>query len=156
MDAVEQGTAAASPAALGDMTLVRFGRVLIPVALLLILPWTVYLAINLPTHHNTRHWDTVWAGFDTLEALMLALTLWTLWRRSAYLPLCAGALGSLLLADAWFDCMTASSGELSEALLWLLLELPLAAFSFALALAAINSPHWVAQLVSDARLQLSS
>ena len=37
------------------------------------LPWTVYLAMTLPTHANTHHYRLTWVGFDTLTPLDAAV-----------------------------------------------------------------------------------
>jgi len=136
-------TAIEAPA---EPRLLKLSRFLFALALALLIPWIAYLAADLPSRHTTGHWDAVWVGFDVFEALVCAVALWALWRRSPYLPIAAGAFGALLLADAWFDCVTAAGGELDGALLWLCLELPLAALSFALAVKATRDPQWLVRL----------
>ncbi len=94
-----------------------------------LLPWTLYLAVALPSHHRTPHWDVTWAGFDVMLMIALVTTAVAALRHSHLLPVAAGTAGGLLLADAWFDCLTAGGGgDLALALgLAFGVELPLAA-----------------------------
>ena len=41
---------------------------------LALLPWTIWLTLSLPAHHESENWRTVWAGFDTAEAAALIAT----------------------------------------------------------------------------------
>jgi hypothetical protein len=128
----------------------RAAGVLLAATFIGLIPWIVYLALALPVHHRTTHWDTVWVGFDCLLATAVGLTLISLWRRSQYLPVTAACLGALLIADAWFDVSSAGGGsELTESLLWLILELPLAAFSFWMATWSVREPEEARQALND-------
>jgi hypothetical protein len=100
-----------------------------------IVPWTVYLALRLPSHHVTPHWSIAWGGFDAALAGAAAFTAYALARRTAWIPIAASVTGTLLVCDAWFDLLTArAGGELLEAALEATLaELPLAAICFWLA-----------------------
>jgi hypothetical protein len=104
----------------------RTALVLASVAALI--PWTVYLAMTLPSHYEARNWVATWVGFDILLVLMLTATAIAGWRRRQLLFPTAFASGVLLICDAWFDVMTSQPGsDLMQALLSaLLLELPLA------------------------------
>jgi len=97
-----------------------------------LLPWSAYLTASLPDKHVTPHWDIAWAGFDLFQALALVATLIALIRRSPRLPLFAATAGTGLVADAWFDLITANPGhELRWALVFAFAgELPLAALCF--------------------------
>ena len=101
----------------------------------LLLPWTVFLSINLPTHHLSYHWDVTWAGFDALMIGLLAVNAYLAARKSIWLSLTASALGTTLIIDAWFDVLTARPGtqRFQSLLLALLLELPIAGLSWLLA-----------------------
>jgi hypothetical protein len=102
--------------------------VLLGVAAVALVPWSVALTVSLPAHHVARHWDVAWAGFDAGLAAMLILTVAAALRGSAWLPGLAMAAAAMLLCDAWFDVVT-SANELD---FWLALasalvvELPLA------------------------------
>ena len=108
----------------------RVGQGLILVAVALI-PWTLWLTWTLPTKHVAHHWRIAWVGYDVALALLL------LWsgiegiRRSPRIEAAAMAAGTLLLADAWFDVLTAGHGEVSEAIgEAVLAELPIALLCF--------------------------
>src|SRR5262249_8313375 len=100
-----------------------------------LLPWSLWLELSLPSEKVARHWDVAWAGFDLVLATALLLTAVSLFRQSPLRRDFAAATGTLLVADAWFDTLTAGTG--SD--LWLaialavLAELPLAGICFALA-----------------------
>jgi hypothetical protein len=93
-----------------------------------LIPWTVYLAITLPSHYVARNWVATWVGFDILLLAMLVLTALAGWKRKQFVFPTAFATGVLLICDAWFDVMTSHRGDdLTQALLSaLLVELPLA------------------------------
>jgi hypothetical protein len=100
-----------------------------------IVPWTVYLAVRLPSKHVTPHWSIAWGGFDALLAAAAAFTAYALARAPAWIPIAASMTGTLLVCDAWFDLLTArAGGELLQAVLEAAVaELPLAALCFWLA-----------------------
>jgi hypothetical protein len=102
------------------------------VAAVLLIPWTAWLALRLPSRHVSRHWDIAWVGFDVVLTAMIATTGIALWKRSPIAPLAATAAATLLLVDAWFDIFTARAGdELDWAILAAALgELPLAVLCF--------------------------
>jgi hypothetical protein len=97
-------------------------------AALVLVPWIGLLVVSLPCHYSARHWDIAWAGFDAGLALALGLTAYAALRRVPWLDRAAVAAGTLLLADAWFDVVTAR-GSVAIALAMteaLAIELPLA------------------------------
>ena len=96
-------------------------------AALLLIPWTVYLAVSLPREHKVRDWGPLWIGFDGIELLLLAITFWLGWQRRTIGLLVAFATGVVLLCDAWFDLLTSAPGELWRAALSaVVVEIPLA------------------------------
>ncbi len=97
--------------------------------------WTIGLAYNLPTRHIVRHWDLAWVGFDVLIGSTMLLTGFFAVRRSGYIILSSGALGSLLLTDAWFDILMSRPGVESHRAIFyaVFIELPIAIFSFFIA-----------------------
>ena len=99
---------------------------------IVLLPWTIWLASSLRPNHETTHWDLAWSGFDLALAAMFLLTALAIWRRSAWIGIAAGATGTLLVTDAWFDVVLESHGdELRLALLLAAVaELPVAAVCF--------------------------
>jgi hypothetical protein len=101
---------------------------LLLLAVVALIPWTVYLANTLPNHYVARNWVATWVGFDILLLAMLIATAIAGWRRRQLLFPFAFATGVLLICDAWFDVMTSQRGaDLVQALLSAaLLELPLA------------------------------
>ncbi len=97
-----------------------------------LLPWTIFLAVSLSPSHKTTHWDVAWSGFDTALAVMFVLTSLAAWRRSPWVGIAAGATGTLLVTDAWFDIILEShADELRIAILFAAFaELPVAALCF--------------------------
>jgi hypothetical protein len=100
-----------------------------------LLPWTLWLGLSLPSRKLAEHWDLAWVGFDLVLAASLLATAFTLVQHSPLLEAFAAATGALLLADAWFDIVTASSTKERWFAVGLALvgELPLAVVCFVLA-----------------------
>jgi hypothetical protein len=97
-----------------------------------LIPWTVWLSSDLTPDHTTHRWDVAWTGFDIGLALAFLATAVAAWRRSAWTGFFAGATGTLLVTDAWFDVMLEdTTRDLRTALLEAFLaELPAAAVCF--------------------------
>jgi hypothetical protein len=95
---------------------------------LVLIPWIVYLAFALPDDYLVHDWTATWVGFDLLLlALMTATVIFGMLRRQVML-LTAFATGMLLICDAWFDLLTAGSGDFWVSVLTATLgDLPLAA-----------------------------
>ncbi|MGW1346114.1 hypothetical protein ACWCOV_34030 [Kribbella sp. NPDC002412] len=106
----------------------KWRTVLMLLCALALVPWTVYLAVTLPSHYFARNWVATWVGFDILLLTMLMLTAIAGWKRKQLVFPTAFASGVLLICDAWFDVMTSQRGaDLTQALLSaFLVELPLA------------------------------
>ncbi len=118
--------------AVADEAEVRFVRWVAPVfaaCSVALVPWIAVLATSLPQRAVSHHYALAWAGYDVGLAAALAATAVTAVRRLRLLPVAASAAGALLLADAWFDVVTAAPGrDVVESLVMaLLVELPLAA-----------------------------
>ncbi|MDF8266356.1 hypothetical protein [Luteipulveratus flavus] len=107
----------------------RRRRLILPLAALgslVLVPWTVYIAFALPHHYAARRWEWTWTGFDIALALALGATAWLAWKRRLMTVVTATAAGTMMLIDAWFDAMTATSEDQAESLLTaLLLEVPM-------------------------------
>ena len=116
---------------------------------LALLPWTIWLTTSLQPNHETTHWDLAWSGFDTALALMFLLTALAAWRRSPWVGIAAGATGTLLVTDAWFDIVLEShADEVRLAiLLALVAELPVAAVCFWI---AYRTERFLARVVDEA------
>jgi len=80
------------------------------VAAFLLVPWTVLLSQVLPSDHLDRRWNLSWSGFDLGLILSLGLTAYLGLRKSGWVIIPATVAGTLLLIDAWFDCLTALPG----------------------------------------------
>lgn len=95
---------------------------------LVMIPWSAWLAWSLPERSLAVNYDLAWAGFDVLLTLVLAAVAISAWRGARWLPPLASATASLLVVDAWFDVVTSHGrGERWEALLRAaFIELPLA------------------------------
>jgi hypothetical protein len=98
----------------------------------LLVPWTLWLTFTLPTRHLTHHYRFAWVGFDIWLAIAFAATALAALRASPWLQPLAALTGTMLLCDAWFDVVTATSGdEQAVAVLEAVgAELPLAALCF--------------------------
>ena len=99
---------------------------------LALLPWTIWLSASLKPHHVTDRWDLAWSGFDTGLAVLFLATAVAAYRRSPWVGALAGATGTLLVTDAWFDVVLEShADELRQSIaLAIFAELPLAALCF--------------------------
>jgi len=93
-----------------------------------LVPWTVWIAYELPQRHLARHWDVAWGGFDAAMAGLLLATAFAAVRRSLWIQSTATAAATMLACDAWFDMATASRGseEAMAIATAILIELPLA------------------------------
>ena len=110
----------------GEIATQHLALALIVVAIALV-PWTLWLTWSLPAQHVARHWRTAWVGYDLALALLLLATGVAGIRRSPQIVVAAAAAATLLLADAWFDVVTAARGELVESVLEAVFaEIPLA------------------------------
>ena len=115
------------------------GKLYIMLAVVL-LPWTIYLGVSLPSHHLSSHWDVSWTGLDIGIVTTLIATGLFAYLRSIWVVIAAASTGSLVLVDAWFDIMSEHSPALfREALiLAFLFEIPLALMSYYLAAHALR------------------
>src|SRR5919201_2371143 len=111
---------------------------------LALIPWTIWLTLSLPAHHETENWKTVWAGFDLAEAVALIATAATALRRSLWLAPVAAIAGTLLCVDAWFDITLEAGGKhlLLAVLEAAFVELPLAAICFWVARDVERALRW--------------
>jgi formate-dependent nitrite reductase membrane component NrfD len=102
---------------------------------LVLIPWTFYLSTTLPAHHLSSHWGWSWVGLDIGITLSLLFSALLVYLKSDWVIISSTATGSLLVADAWFDIMTAHAGsDLKQSVaLAIFVELPLAAISYIVA-----------------------
>jgi hypothetical protein len=93
-----------------------------------LIPWMVYLAFTLPANYVAHNWPATWIGFDCVLIAFMIATAVLGWLRRALVILPGFTTGVLLICDAWFDIMTAGSGQFWMSLLTAaLLNLPFAA-----------------------------
>jgi hypothetical protein len=113
----------------------RFGPWLLALLGVLIVPWALILGLYLPSKKVADHWDVAWVGFDIVLAVMLLVTALAIFRDLPYRGSLAAATGALLITDAWFDVVTASTtAERTFAILLAVFgEIPLATICFILA-----------------------
>jgi hypothetical protein len=83
--------------------------VLLALAAIVLVPWTVLLSAQLPARAVARHWDVAWAGFDAGIATVLIATVIAAIRESTWLAGLAMAAAAMLVCDAWFDVVTSST-----------------------------------------------
>lgn len=106
----------------------RAVRAVVTFGAVVLVPWTIYLAVSLPRRTMTNHWRAAWVGFDLLLAVTLALTAWCAWHRLQLVVIGLGASAVLLVCDAWFDVMlTQGPGRWTSLAMAILVELPVAA-----------------------------
>jgi len=104
-------------------------------AAVLLIPWTVYLAVTLPKREVTSHYRGAWVGFDVLLVVAIVMTAYYAFRLDSRVQLPAAATATLLIVDAWFDVMTAGGRQatLEAVVMAALIEIPAALFSLSLA-----------------------
>ncbi|MER6221147.1 hypothetical protein ACWCYL_26790 [Streptomyces sp. 900105755] len=95
---------------------------------LVLVPWTVYLAVSLPDRFEARYWPMVWVGFDVMLLVSLAGAGVAVWLRRQILVPMSFVAAALLVCDAWFDVSLSWGrgdvwGSMASAVL---VELPLA------------------------------
>src|SRR5689334_25415885 len=81
------------------------------------LPWTVYLAMTLPTHASTHHYRLTWVGFDIMLVVALLATAYLAARGNRFVGLLATVTATMLVLDAWFDVNTSSRADRPGAIL---------------------------------------
>ena len=110
------------------------------VCCLVLIPWTVGLAVSLPRHYVAGNWRIAWTGFDIVLLGCLAITAWGLWKRRQIVVPASMITSVLLLCDAWFDVLTANGHRdlIVSAASALFAELPLAALLCLLCVRALR------------------
>jgi hypothetical protein len=71
-----------------------------------LLPWIGYLAVVLPHHARSVHYDVAWVGFDIAMWFVLAALAWCAIRRRPATAQLAAVAATMLIVDAWFDVVT--------------------------------------------------
>ncbi|MFJ9248451.1 hypothetical protein [Streptomyces sp. NPDC101776] len=109
-----------------------------------LVPWTVLLAVTLPSGYEVHQWRTTWVGFDVLLVLAMAATALLGWRRHRGVIVAAIFSAALLICDAWFDVSLAfgTSDVWSAAALAVFAELPLAGYLIHRVMAMISLARW--------------
>ncbi len=104
-------------------------------AVVIMVPWTVFLAVTLPSRFHAHNWDVAWVGFDSVLIVVLIATAWAAWYRRQILAMVSVVAGTMLLCDAWFDINTSwgTSGFPVTILTALIGNIPLAVVFFWLA-----------------------
>lgn len=105
---------------------------LLAAAAFFLAPWTMWLSHSLPPTHLARRWGIAWGGLDVGECVTLVLTAYLGLRKSGWVIIAGSIAGTLLLVDAWFDCVTAAVGReyLFSLLAAACAELPLSFLAF--------------------------
>ncbi len=113
----------------------RLFSTIMAIAVVIMVPWTAFLAATLPTRFRAHNWDVAWVGFDSVLILVLLGTAWAAWYRRQILAMAAVVAGTMLLCDAWFDINTSwgTSGLAVTILTALIGNIPLALVFFWLA-----------------------
>ncbi|HZV27113.1 MAG TPA: hypothetical protein VFG00_12585 [Acidothermaceae bacterium] len=131
-----------------DRRIMRLSGPLFVLFSILLVPWTIFVALVLPSRQLSPNYDVAWAGFDVFLCAGLGATGYFALRRSRWAPLAAVATATMLVIDAWFDVMTSPSGRdlVVAVALAALVEIPLSALCMFLARRG--------QLVGDQRLEM--
>ncbi|MCX5242779.1 hypothetical protein OG824_47030 [Streptomyces prunicolor] len=118
-----------------------------------LVPWTVLLALTLPSGYEVHQWRLTWVGFDILLVVAMASTALLGWRRNRAVILAALTTSVLLICDAWFDVSLAfgTSEVWWSAALALFVELPLAFYLIRRVMGMISLAHWPS-VEADTRL----
>jgi hypothetical protein len=105
-----------------------------------LVPWTIYLAISLPRRHVQPHWDVLWVGLDIGILILFLLTGVLASIKSRLVIISLSATASFLLVDSWFDIASAKAGyQFEQSLsLALFIEIPLAILGYYLAYRTLN------------------
>ncbi|MBK6016720.1 hypothetical protein JHN45_37115 [Streptomyces sp. MBT53] len=109
-----------------------------------LIPWTVLLAVTLPSAYEVHQWRVTWVGFDVLLVLSMAATALLGWRRNRGVIVAAIFSAALLICDAWFDVSLAFGTDdvWSAVALAVFAELPLAGYLIHRVLAMISLARW--------------
>ena len=107
----------------------RWVVIVLAAVTVLLVPWTIYLTVTLPSRHVTAHYDVAWVGFDVALIAAFAATARAAVHRTRWLVPLAAVTGTMLVCDAWFDVVTSKgAGEVGRAIAEAVGgELPLAA-----------------------------
>lgn len=89
-----------------------------------------------------------WGGLDLFELAAMLVTVYCLRRGSPWVVVTASVVGGLLCSDAWVDVMTSSGLDQALGVALAFIELPLAAYSLALAARAARA--WGTRAVPSA------
>ena len=92
-------TARTSPPSTTGASLLRIAQFLAASCIVLI-PWTVGLALTLPRTYLVASWPLAWTGFDIILLSCLSTTAWALWKRRPLAVPAALTSAVLLLCDA--------------------------------------------------------
>jgi hypothetical protein len=101
---------------------------------------------RLSTVVEARQLRVAWGGLDLFELAAMLITVYCLRRGSPWMVVAASVVGGLLCCDAWVDVMTSSGLDQALGAALAFIELPLAAYS--LALAARAAAAWGQRAVS--------
>ncbi|MHB9863921.1 hypothetical protein [Streptomyces sp. YIM S03343] len=103
---------------------------LLALSVLGLIPWTVLMALTLPSDYRVHQWRAAWVGFDILLLTAAGATAVLARRRHAGAVLAALATAVLLVCDAWFDVSLdfGTPAVWASAALAVFVELPVAAF----------------------------
>src|SRR5690349_5732537 len=100
-----------------EVHVVRWAGPLFTLLSVTLLPWTIYLGATLPARQVSANYGAAWTGFDVILLAVLASTAYFALRRSRYLAVTAASTATLLVVDAWFDCLTTPANQLWQSIL---------------------------------------
>ncbi|MFF3662554.1 hypothetical protein [Streptomyces olivochromogenes] len=117
---------------------------LLTVCALGLVPWTVLLAMTLPSVYEVRQWRVTWVGFDALLMVAMAATALLGWLRHRAVIVSATTTAVLLICDAWFDVSLAfgTSGVWLSSVLAACVELPLAFYLIRRVMSMLSLAQW--------------
>lgn len=117
---------------------------LLTVCAVALVPWTVLLALTLPSGYKVHHWRVAWVGFDVLLLIAMASTVLLGWLRHRAVIVAGLATAVLLIGDAWFDVSLSfgTSEVWPAAALAVFGELPLAGYLLHRVMRMISLAQW--------------
>lgn len=122
----------------------KWAAIMYVVIAIILIPWTIYLGFHLPVEHITINWDTLWVGLDLAIVITLLASGILAYKKSIYTILFASMNGMLFITDAWFDVFSYRVNSLgsAEAIVMAIFgEIPMAIFSFSLAVHVLKKLH---------------
>jgi hypothetical protein len=102
---------------------------------IVLIPWTIYLAFTLPDNFSAHYWSIAWVGFNIALITVLGFATWAAYYQRQILVAASIVAATLIICDAWFDVIMSlgTSDQLLSIITAVFVEIPLAVFFILLA-----------------------